>query len=157
MTVSKIETNPDFADWAALEALLRAAYAPMEGRIDPPSFLTTMTLADIAAKARDEDLFLARDQGQPVACGFGTARGRLYEVGKVAVAASHRKQGLARMLMEAAATRARDRGLEALQLYARVQLVENHATYLALGFKQTGTFTHPGFTQPTALVFQRPL
>lgn len=153
--VSKIETNPDFADWPALEALLRAAYAPMEGRIDPPSFLVSMTLQDIATKAAAEDLFLARDKGLPVACGFGTAQGRQYEIGKVAVAATHRKQGLARAMMDAAATRARQLGLDGLQLYARVELYENHATYRALGFAEHGSFTHPGFPRPTALIFRR--
>lgn len=157
MTVSQIETNPDFDNWPAIEVLLRTAYAPMEGRIDPPSFLQTMTLADIAQKARDEDLFLARDGARPVACGFGTPMGRFYEVGKVAVAATHRGQGLARHLMDAAALRGRALGLDALQLYARVQLTENHAIYEALGFTRTGTFTHDGFAQPTAFIFQRPL
>lgn len=157
MIVSKIETNPEFTNWSALESLLRAAYAPMEGRIDPPSFLTTMTLADIAYKATVEDLFVAFDGPRPVACGFGTPNGTLYNIGKVAVAASHRKQGLARALMNAANARAEQLGLEALQLFARVELVENHATYLALGFTQTGTFTHEGFDSPTALIFQRPL
>jgi GNAT superfamily N-acetyltransferase len=155
--VSKIETNPDFADWAALETLLRAAYAPMEGRIDPPSFLVTMTRRDIAEKARAEDLFLARDGTRPVACGFGTAQGRHYEIGKVAVAATHRKGGLARAMMDAAATRARHLNLEGLQLYARVELVENHAVYKALGFVEHGPFTHPGFDRPTALIFRRAL
>lgn len=155
--VSKVETNPDFSDWTALEALLRAAYAPMEGRIDPPSFLTTMTIADIARKAQVEDLFLARDQSTPVACGFGTPVDGVYEVGKVAVAASHRKRGLARALMDAATLRARALGLDGLQLYARVELTENHATYRALGFTEHAPFSHPGFDRPTAIVFRRAL
>lgn len=157
MTVSKIETNPEFADWRALESLLRAAYAPMEGRIDPPSFLTAMKTADIARKAMDDDLFLARDGTTPVACGFGSIQGTHYEVGKIAVAATHRRMGFARAIMEAADRRAAALGLEGLELYARVELVENHATYLRLGFQQYATFTHPGFEHPTALVFRRPL
>lgn len=155
MTVSVIETNPGFSDWSALEALLRESYAPMETRIDPPSFLTTMTQADIAQKARDEDLLLARDGARPVACGFGTPMNGFYEVGKVAVAASHRKRGLAGAMMDAASARAQALGLRGLQLYARVELIENHVIYRALGFTQTATFTHPGFDHPTALIFQR--
>jgi len=150
-----IETNPDFSEWPALEALLRAAYAPMAGRIDPPSFLTTMTLADIAQKAAKEDLFLARDAGRVVACGFGAPQGDCYEIGKVAVAESHRRRGLARAMIEAAASRGRAQGLRVLQLFARIELVENHATYRALGFDIAGPFTHPGFDRPTALIFRR--
>lgn len=157
MIVSEIETNPSFADWPALEALLREAYAPMEGRIDPPSFLTNMTLADISKKALDEDFFVARDATRPVACGFGTPNGAHYEIGKVAVAASHRQQGLARAMMDAATRRAGQLGLEGLKLFARVELIENHDTYRALGFSEIGTFTHPGFDRPTALIFRRPL
>ncbi len=61
MIMINFRLNPDFDDWPNLDALLREAYAPMMGRIDPPSFLTTMTLADIAQKAHDEDFFLTRD------------------------------------------------------------------------------------------------
>ncbi|MEJ6388669.1 GNAT family N-acetyltransferase [Gymnodinialimonas ulvae] len=153
--VSKIETNPAFTDWPALDALLRAAYAPMEGRIDPPSFLTTMTLQDIAEKAMAEDLFLAREGVSPVACGFGRPEGRYYEIDKVAVAATHRKQGLARTMMEAAAVRAQHLGCAGLQLYARVELIENHVTYRALGFTEHATFAHRGFDRPTAMIFRR--
>ncbi|MEJ6394482.1 GNAT family N-acetyltransferase [Gymnodinialimonas sp. 2305UL16-5] len=152
-----METNPEFDDWPALEALLRAAYAPMEGRIDPPSFLTTMTQADIAQKAADEDLFLAREGADPVACGFGRPEGRFYEIGKVAVADSHRRQGLARAMIEAAAARATALGLDGLQLYTRIELTENHATYRALGFTVTREFRHPGYDRPTALIFRRAL
>ena len=157
MIISGIEVNPAFADWPALEDLLREAYAPMEARINPPSFLTTMTLGNIAQKARDEDLFLARDGMRPVACGFGQPAGAFYEIGKVAVAQSHRNQGLARTMMDMASLRATALGLSGLQLYARVELTENHTVYRALGFIQTATFTHPGFTQPTAFIFQRPV
>lgn len=157
MIVSRIETNPDFEDWRALEGLLRAAYAPMEGRIDPPSFLTQMTVSDIARKARSEDLYLAREGQHPVACGFGIAREGVYEIGKIAVAAAYRRQGYARAVLNAAAVRARQLGLPALQLYARVELVENHATYIKLGFQQHGLFTHHGFAHPTAIIFRRAL
>ncbi|WP_168193114.1 GNAT family N-acetyltransferase [Rhodophyticola sp. CCM32] len=157
MTVYNVQTNPDLSDWAALELLLRQAYAPMEGRIDPPSFLTGMTRDDIARKAAEEDLFLIREQTRPVACGFGHQDGTFYEIGKLAVAATHRRRGLARHMMDAATTRARTLGLAGLQLYARIELVENHATYRALGFQQVAEFSHPGFTHPTALIFRRAL
>jgi hypothetical protein len=93
--VSEAETNPpDFRDFEGLYRLLTRAYAFMEGRIDPPSFLTRMDVDDVARKARDEDLVLVRDAGRPVACLFGTRDGDIYEVGKIAVASSHRRRGL---------------------------------------------------------------
>jgi ribosomal protein S18 acetylase RimI-like enzyme len=156
--VSEAETNPpDFRDFEGLYRLLTRAYAFMEGRIDPPSFLTRMDVDDVARKARDEDLVLVRDAGRPVACLFGTRDGDIYEVGKIAVASSHRRRGLCRMMIEEAAAIARAAGCARLQLFARVELTENHETYRRLGFTITGPFTHPGFDRPTAFVFQRPL
>lgn len=154
--VSTVETNPDdFADWVALHALLNRAFADMVGRIDPPSSLTTMGVADVAAKAREEDLYLIRDGARPVGCAFGHTEGAFYEVGKMAVAATQRKRGLARRLIDTAAEHARSKGFSALQLYARVELLENHAVYCAMGFEVAERFTHPGFERPTALIFRR--
>ena len=157
-SVSKVEINPaDFDDAKGLYDLLKDAYAFMDGRIDPPSFLTQMDVNDVAAKARDEDLVLVRDGGRPVACLFGKGDGPIYEVGKIAVAVSHRKTGLCRAMIDAAADLARAKGHTTLQLFARVELTENHMTYRRLGFAITGHFSHPGFDRPTAYVFQRAL
>lgn len=157
LTVSIVETNPIIQDWRALDTLLRAAYAPMEGRIDPASSLMTMSHDDVIAKARADDLFVVRDAGHLVACGFGSPKDATYEIGKLAVAATHRKQGFARAIVEAASQRAETLGLSVLQLYARVELVENHTAYLAMGFTQHDLFTHPGFAHPTAILFRRPV
>ena len=156
--VSAPETNPtDFSDWSALHQLLRDAFASMDGRIDPPSSLTTMTLADVTAKAAREDLFLIRQDGAPVACLFGHAEPDCYEVGKLAVAADLRRRGLARRLIDAAADHAHAGGHGALQLYARVELVENRLAYARMGFTQHRTFTHQGYLRPTAVIFRRRL
>lgn len=156
--VSEVEINPaDFRDFAGLYDLLTATYAFMEGRIDPPSFLTQMDVGDVEAKARDEDLVLVREAGRPVACLFGHGDGSIYEVGKIAVAETHRKRGLARAIIDAAGDLARARGYTTLQLFARVELTENHETYRRLGFTVFGPFSHPGYDRPTALIFQRPL
>ncbi len=127
----------------------------MANRIDPPSSLTSMSVADVAAKAKAEDLFLFRENGQVLACGFGHAEADIYEIGKLAVAASQRGKGLGRALVDAAAAHAQSQGFDALQLYARVQLTENHAIYRAMGFEVVGDFTHPGYDRPTALIFRR--
>lgn len=158
MIGSIFETNPaGFDQVSELHDLLRAAFAPMVGRIDPPSSLTAMTQADVAGKIESEDFFLIRQGRTPIACVFGHSETGAYEVGKLAVASSHLRQGLARALIDVAGEHAKTLGHATLQLYARVELTENHAVYRALGFAQTATFTHDGFAQPTAFVFQRPL
>jgi len=45
---------PNFSDWPALLALLQAAFADMDGRIDPPSSLARL----------DVDALRARDHGR---------------------------------------------------------------------------------------------
>lgn len=156
--VSKVETNPaGEIDIPALHALLNAAFAPMAGRIDPPSSLTTMSADDVACKTRDEDFFAIRENGAIVACLFGHPEADAYEVGKLAVAPAYQGKGLARRLVDAAAAHARTLGHRTLQLYARVELTENHAIYGRLGFTPSAYFTHPGFDRPTAVIFRRPL
>lgn len=156
--VSEVETNPlNFDDWDAVYRLLIEAYAYMEGRIDPPSFLTHMSVEDVAAKATAEDFYLIRDGRVPIACMFGHVEGDAYEVGKLAVSASRRREGLARRMIDVAANRARHLGLGMIQLYARVELTENHDTYKRMGFTIARPFAHPGFDRPTAIIMKRAL
>jgi len=158
MSVSGVETNPvDFHDYPALHRLLTQSFAFMEGRIDPPSSLGRLTVDGLRVKAAEEDLFLIHDAGRPIACLFGTPQPDSYYIGKLAVAAPQRGQGLARALIDAAATRARTLGLPALELQTRVELTENHATFARLGFHQTAATAHPGYDRPTSLTFRRAL
>jgi GNAT superfamily N-acetyltransferase len=158
MIVSKVETNPpDFRDFAALHALLSTSFAYMEGRIDPPSSMTRLSLASLGHKVAAEDLFLVRHGATPIACLFGTPTPDAYYIGKLAVAAPQRGRGLARALVEAAATRARALGAPALELQTRVELVQNHAAFTAMGFTQTAATAHPGYDRPTSLTFRRAL
>lgn len=158
MTVSVIETNPKgFDAWDALHSLLVAAYAPMDGVIDPPSSMATMTLDDLIEKAAQEDMFIARQNGVLVGCLFGQVVDDAYEVGKLAVDGAYRGKGHARVLIEAAATHARVGGHAVMQLYARVELTGNQGAYTHMGFVQTGTFTHAGFSRPTAFIYRRAL
>jgi GNAT superfamily N-acetyltransferase len=158
MVVSKVETNPaDFSDFDALHALLSAAFAYMERRIDPPSSMSRLTVDALRVKAGTEDLFLIRHDCQPVACLFGAARRDCYYIGKLAVAASQRGRGHARALVEAAASHARVLGQTVLELQSRVELTENHAVFAAMGFSQHAATAHPGYDRPTSLTFRRAL
>jgi GNAT superfamily N-acetyltransferase len=146
---------PDFADWAALHALLARCFDPMEGRIDPPSSFVTMTPETLRAKAAGEVLILALDGATPVGCTFCAPKGGALYLGKIAVAPEWRGRGLLRRMLAEAETVARACGLAALTLQTRVELTGNHATFAALGFRQTGAEAHPGYDRPTSLVFRR--
>ena len=140
-------------DWGAVLGLIREAFASMAGRIDPPSSMHDLTEAAVAAQAQSGEVWLIGTA--PAACIFLSARPPALYIGKRAVAAALRRRGLAQALMAVADARARASGLPVLQLQTRIELVENHATFRAMGFHQTAATAHPGFDHPTSLTFER--
>lgn len=150
-----IEAPPDFNDWPALLRLLQSAFAYMDGRIDPPSSLHRMGIAELRAKAQHESLIIAIDGGDLVGCAFAEVRPDCVYVGKVAVALSYRRRGIARQLLAGAEAIARKRGLQALELQTRVELVENHRTFAALGFEKVAESAHAGYDRPTTITMRK--
>jgi GNAT superfamily N-acetyltransferase len=151
------KASPAFADWDRLHALLRASYAFMEGRIDPPSSLLRMDARALQTKAREEVLILAHDGDRLVGCAFARLRDDCVYVGKVAVDAAARRCGIAaRMIAEAEAI-ARAHARPFVELETRVELVENHATFAALGFVKVGEAAHAGFDRPTSITMRKPV
>lgn len=143
----------DPCDWQAILSLVQTEFAFMEGRIDPPSSMHQLTPATIAAQARTGEVWAIGTP--PIACVFLTPKPAALYVGKLAVAASHRHQGLARRVIDLAEMRARALNLPALELQTRVELVENQAAFRALGFVEVGRTAHPGFDRPTSITFRR--
>jgi GNAT superfamily N-acetyltransferase len=145
----------DPALWPAILDLLRAEFASMEGRIDPPSSLRDLSPAGLTEQSVNGEIWVIGTP--PAACVILAPKtGALY-LGKLAVAASNRQQGLARQLVELAEGRARDLGLLALELQTRVELAENHAVFRALGFTEVARTAHPGYDRPTSITFRRPV
>ena len=146
----QLATDP--ALWPPILALLHEAFAYMEGRIDPPSSLRNLTPEALTRQAEKGEIWMI---GTPVACVFLTPKpGALY-LGKLAVAASHRGQGLARQLIDLAEERARVLRLPALELETRVELVENQSAFRATGFQEVGRTAHPGYDRPTSITYRR--
>jgi len=140
-------------DWAALLAMIKRAFSGMEGRIDPPSSLHKLT-ADKLAHFDGEVWVIGRP---PQACMLLTPMPHALYLGKLSVDKPHHRKGLAHTLIAHAETRARDMGLPALELRSRIELVENHAIFFAMGFQQTGATAHPGYDRPTSLTFTKTL
>ncbi len=140
-------------DWAAVLELIRAAFAAMEGRIDPPSSMAQLTEAAIAAQAQAGEIWVIGSP--PVACMFLTPKAEVLYLGKLAVRSDQRGLGLARALVDCAEMRARDLGFAAVELQTRVELVENHAVFHALGFQEVGRTAHAGFDQPTSVTYRK--
>lgn len=140
-------------DWAAILRLIRAAFAYMDGRIDPPSSMHRLTEAEIAANAETGEIWVIGTP--PRACVFLTLQPDALYLGKLAVAAHHRGQGLARALLAVAEARAKALGLAWLELETRVELVENHRMFAALGFHEIGRTAHSGFDRPTSITLRK--
>jgi ribosomal protein S18 acetylase RimI-like enzyme len=143
----------DPALWPHILALLHDAFAYMEGRIDPPSSLRDLAPEALTRHVRTGEIWVIG--ARPLACVFLTPRPASLYIGKLAVDAGHRGRSLARALIDQAEVRARVMGLPALELQTRVELTENHATFRALGFTETGRTAHPGFDRPTSITFRR--
>ncbi|MFZ5749647.1 MAG: GNAT family N-acetyltransferase [Pseudomonadota bacterium] len=144
-------------DFAPVLSLIRTAFAFMDGRIDPPSSMHRLTVDALAGMAAAGEVWVLDEPEGPVACAVLTPRTDHLYLGKLAVAEAFRGQGLARQLARLAASRARERGLPEVRLQTRVELVENHAAFTAMGFERTGATAHPGFDRPTSLTFAMPV
>lgn len=140
---------PDSPEMVNVFEVMRGAFAGMEGRINPPSSLTQMGVEDLRDPASDVWVY-----GDPV---VGTVvltpKRQVLYVGKLAVA--DRRRGVGRALMALAEERARALGLEWLELQSRVELVEVHAVFKALGFAEVMRTTHAGFARPTSITFRK--
>ena len=140
-------------DWSALLRLIQTEFAAMDGRIDPPSSMHHLTVEAIAEQARTGEIWVMG--APPLACMFLTPKATVLYLGKLAVASQHRGQGLSRALIEKAATRARALGLGAVEVQVRIELMENHALFRAMGFVEIGRSSHAGFDRPTTVIFHR--
>lgn len=149
--------SDDFAQWEGVRALILQAFAYMEGRIDPPSSALRLTPQGMAADAARGALLFAELDGRLAGCLFAQPRGDALYLGKLAVRPELQGHGVGRALIEAARAEARARGLAALELQTRIELVENHAAFARMGFVKVGETAHPGFDRPTSVSMRSPL
>lgn len=147
----------DFAAWGAVRELILAAFAYMDGRIDPPSSALRLTPESMAADAAKGALLLAEQDGALVGCVFCRAQDDALYVGKLAVRPGLQGGGIGRALMAAAEAEARTRGLPFMELQTRIELIENHATFAKLGFVKTGEDAHAGYDRPTSITMRKRL
>jgi len=139
------------ADFEAVLELVKREFSYMDGVVDPPSSVHRLTIDDLASGQGETWVIGA----PPVACVLMTLKSDVLYVGKLAVLASERGNGLARMLLDHAEIRARELGISWIELQARIELEKNHATFAALGFVETERTAHPGYTRPTSITFRR--
>ena len=79
----QIRVSPaGFSDWPQLVGLVRASFAYMDSRIDPPSSLKRMGIEEFKAKAIEETLIVADDDDDVFVATLGTDESRLVSVVK---------------------------------------------------------------------------
>jgi len=144
-------------DFGPLLALITEAFAYMDSRIDPPSSANRLTAADLAEQSASAEIWVIEDVGKPVACMILTADDDHLYLGKLAVCQEFRGQKLARQLVHHAVSRAKALNLPAITLQTRVELVENHVAFRAMGFAKTAETAHAGYDRPTSLTFTLPV
>ena len=116
-----------------------------------------MGVAELRARARDESLIIACDDAGLVGCAFAAVKADCVYVGKLAVAERARGRGIARKIMRVAESLAGQSGRQFLELRTRVELIENHRAFAALGFEKVAETAHPGCPRPTSITMRKRL
>ncbi|WP_192250087.1 GNAT family N-acetyltransferase [Mesorhizobium silamurunense] len=151
------ELPPDFAQWEEVLALIRRAFAYMDGLIDPPSSAHLLTPEGLRNKAAQETAFLAVENGRIVGCVFALERAKDLYVGKLAVEPGLQGRGIGGRLMQAVEDFARRRGKHAVELQTRIELTANHAAFARLGFRESERTAHAGYDRPTSITMRKVL
>ncbi len=145
------------ADGPLLVDILHAAFAEYDGRLDPPSGAHHETLDTLLEKMKEGGAFLAFAGGKAVGCVFFEVHEDYVYLGRLSVLPEHRKQGVARALINQVEQQARDLGKSRVQLGTRLALPQLLAYYARLGYQPISYVAHPGYTQPTYAIMEKVL
>ncbi|SCB38715.1 Acetyltransferase (GNAT) family protein [Rhizobium hainanense] len=153
ITIRRLDDG--FDPWDELLDLILTSFAYMNGRIDPPSSALALTPANLKAKALNEIAYAALDGEQLVGCIFCRPEAESLYVGKLAVLPAAQGKGIGKRLLALAEATARDLGLKDLRLETRIELIDNHATFTAWGFRKTTENRHAGFDRTTSIEMRK--
>jgi len=129
-------------DVTAVTAVVEAAYAPYVPRIGrEPAPMT----ADYASLVAGGEVWVGETDGRVLGVLVIREAGDALELENVAVDPAAQGLGHGRALVSFAETRARERGLTAVELYTNEAMVENLALYAKLGFVETERRVEDGF------------
>lgn len=133
--------------------LLQGCFAYMDARIDPPSSLSRLTLADVEQHCRQHEVWSVGVP--PHACVFFQASADALYLGRLAVASAQRNNGLAAAMVDLADARARDMGLGQIELKVRVELQENQRLFERMGFVLHRHGRHEGYAKTTYFLMRK--
>lgn len=129
-------------DLSAVEALVRAAYAPYVERIGREP---APVGADYVSSIEAGRVMLARSGAELVGVLVTVPAPDFLLVENVAVDSSRQGEGIGSSLLARAEAEARDLGLRELRLYTNVKMTENLDYYPRRGYRQIGRHREDGF------------
>jgi GNAT superfamily N-acetyltransferase len=139
--------QPD--DAPALRAVIAAAFAQYEGRLDPPSGALNESDVSLRDKVRSGGAWLCRHEGTVVGCAFVAPRDDHLYLGRLAVLPAWRGRGVGDLLLARVERQALELGLPSVQLAVRLALPRLRAWYTARGYTLLEERAHPGYAVPT--------
>lgn len=143
------------ADIPAILALIKTAFAEYRGVLDPPSSAEVKTLAIIREELANADALVMTFTAEIIGCVFYRGRGESCYIDRLSVLPAHRKQGLARVMLDEVERRAKAAGCQTLTLSVRLPLKKQQAYYRKIGYEFLSYYTHEGYREPTEVVLQK--
>lgn len=121
----------------AVVSVIHEAFAARP-TLDPPATALDETTDSVGKALADQGGLLAVHDGEPVGALLFADHGRLLGLRRVGVLVRARRHGVARMLADAAADVARQRGKDGLDLEARAELPNTVAFWQKHGYVEVG-------------------
>jgi len=140
-----------------MAALVRLAFAAQSVQTSPPSSALRETPATIRQELDLGGGAVIESNGTLVGAVLWHEEEASLYVGRLSVHPSHRRRGIARLLMDEAEREARARGLTRMHLGVRLPLEDNRRFFAACGFVDAELLSHEGFAQPTWVRMERRL
>lgn len=144
------------ADAPAVAALIRDAFAGIAPLLNPQPSALRETAESVARTITAGGGAVVEDGGIVGAVLWEPREGGLY-FGRLSVAESYRRQGVAQALVAAAEAQARALGYPRLLAAVRLALAGNRALFAACGFTETTLHAHEGFDAPTWVDLEKSL
>ena len=144
-------------DAAAIADLVRRAFSTQSRPTNPPSSALHETASTIADHLTRGGGAVLESGGAMVGVVLWMEEDGALYISRLSVDPEHRRQGIARTLMDEAEREARRRGLSRMTLGVRLELEDNRRLFKSCGFEETTLQRHEGFSEPTWVMMERRL
>ena len=124
------------------------AFAYMERRTKLIRSANWLTKKDMVAQAELGVVLFAGNNSSLVGCVFLNPKTDVMYLGNLAVDPSRQGDGIMPRLFAVSVEVAKAHWYVEIELRAHVELIENHAPFMAMGFRDTGRTAHDGYDRP---------